>query len=392
MADVLISALLGPDEWTASAGIVVEQQLFPEYCASGHATSVAIRIPSGSAGKSAQTTMSFNAAGYDWITLSMASLRQPTPSLKRAADAHYAIELANGQVFYVPVSQSLSRVSIPVDGFSEIVRLKVIILHGGSDYLILSDLRATRRGLPQDLLLGVKLGIEAQRDRILSSGREIGTVTGKAGDTSVVIDTNWSWLERNVVLQFGEGIGAERHQVLNVRDNKASMMTTFDGPSLTMNREAARAFVTFPVEIGYYDREAELPGIAIWYSSPVPSERSSRVTRSIACFGPLGAYVRREGALSSWHVSLEIVARSPELAADAAVAARAFLASSLIWAHGERLWFDWKDPSMDSEPVEGYDIVPRASYTFDVEVREDSWQLERLESGSPILTVAPYVQ
>jgi len=389
MPSVQVNALLSAAGWTADAGLSVETQGFPEYAASGHPTSVAMRVSAGSRGRSASLPLSFDAGAYEALTLSVASLRAPSGQLRTGSEATYSITLADGQEFLVPVGGSLSKVTVPVDGLSGVTRLQVRVLHDGPDYLVLSDLRASAGPLDQDLLAGVKSALEAERDR-LSPGRDIGTVTAAAGDLAVVVGGNWDWLERNVVLRIGSGAGAEVHQVLNVRDNRATFMTTYDGDSLLYDHVDSRAAVTFPVEVGYYDREAALPGVAIWRASPEPVERRSRAAREVLCVGPLGQYVRREGALSRWEVTLEVAARSPGLVADASRAVRAFLAKSTVWVAGERLWFDWKDPSSDSEPVEGYDIVPRSTYSVGVEIREDSWELERTGPGSAALTVTPY--
>lgn len=391
MSEALVLALDSISGWSVNGGVSVELQGADQDLIAGeHESSVAMRVPSGSAGAYAYVSIAFDASEYEWASVSMASLRAGNGGISKASDAAYALELADGQTFYVPSYSTMERIRVPLDGFSVIRRLKITVLHGGQDYLVLSDFRVhSGSGITSDLLLGVKSGMERESSRLLGPGREIGTVTASAGDTNVTVDTDWRWLERNVVLQIGSGVRAERHQLLNVRDNMASLMPGFDGASLLRDHARAPAYVVIPVEVGYYDREADLPGITLWYSSPSPQERRSRASREVICVGPLGTYIMRDGMTSRWRVLVEIAARSPELVADGSAAVRSFLAGSRIWVHGAKLWFDWSEPSSDSEPVEGYDIVPRASYAFDVDVREDSWRLERLATGSPSLTVVP---
>jgi hypothetical protein len=184
----------------------------------------------------------------------------------------------------------------------------------------------------------------------------------------------------------------ETHQVDNIQDNQISFLSTYDGNTLLSNATNAIVSITSPVEVGYYNRDATLPGIVVWYASPTPATRNSRAETRNECVGPLGTYQKRDGLIQTWKVQLEIVARSPELQADAARAARAFIGTSTVWVNGRKAWFEWTDPAVDNEPVEDFDIIPRASYTFDVEVREDTWQLIRMNRGNPILTVLPLTQ
>lgn len=389
VSELLINALESTTGWTADTGITVETQGHADYIANYHSAAIAIRIPAGSSNKTATLTLTtpVDVTGYEELVLNVASLRKPVTQVQRDTDAAYTISVATSQDFSIASPGVLTDVSIPVDGFTQVTKLKIIINHADSDYLILSDFRAVKESLPSDVLNAVKRGIERERDR-LNLDAEIGTCTAPAGSEMVTIATNWAFLEKNVVVKMG----TETHQIATKENNRVTFNTSFDGKQLLNTQTSAKVSVTYPVEVGYYDREARLPGIAIWYDSPTPTTRNSRAEVKPECVGPLGSYLKRDGLLFSWRVQLEIVARSPELQSIAARAARAFIGTSTLWIHGRRAWFDWKDPAVDTEPVEGYDIIPRASYMFDVEVREDTWQRIRLNRGSPILSVMPELQ
>src|SRR5512137_890495 len=185
MPELLINALAATTGWTADAGITVETQGFADHISGYNAASVALRVASGSAGKAATLALtSQDVAPYQWISFSAVSFRRGIQGMRHLADAQYSIELATGQVFYVPISSEFTRVWIPVDGYSAVTKFKVKALHNGADFLVLSNLRATRDDFPADVLYAVKAGIEIQRDRI-APGRGIGTVTGAAGDLAV---------------------------------------------------------------------------------------------------------------------------------------------------------------------------------------------------------------
>lgn len=386
MSERLINALDSLNGWTADSGLTVELQYFDEYIANYHSAAIAIRIPSGSSGKTATLTLpsSVDVSAYQELVLNIASLRLESGIVERDSDALYAVSVATAQDFSIPTFKQLTDTSIPIDGYTAVTKLKIVINHNDIDYLILSDFRAVKESLPADILTGVKTGIEKERARI-GINRAIGTVNAKAGDEEITIESDWSFLDRNMVLLFN----GETHQVNNIRDNKVSFMSTYNGNALLNDATNATVYITSPVEVGYYNREATLPGTVVWYASPTPATRNSRAEIKNECVGQLGTYQKRDGLIQTWKVQLEIVARSPELQADAARVARSFLSTSTAWVNGRKVWFEWSEPAIDNEPVEDYDIIPRASYNFDVEVREDTWQLLRKNRGSPILTVSP---
>lgn len=386
MAEKLIDALETLTNWTADSGLTVELQYFEEYIANYHSAAIAIRIPEGSSGKTATLTLpeAVDVTDYKELVVNVASLRRPSGPVDQDADAKYSISVATAQDFSIPTDKQLTDVSIPIDGYTDVTKLKIVVNHNDSDYLILSDFRAVKESLPADILTGIKTGIERERARI-GINRAIGTVTASAGDEVVTIESDWSFLERNMVLLFN----GETHQVDNIVDNQVSFLSTYDGNSLLTDVSGGIVYITSPVEVGYYNREATLPGIVVWYASPTPATRNSRAEIKNECVGPLGTYQKRDGMIQTWRVQLEIVARSPELQADAASAARAFLGTSTAWVNGRKIWFEWTDPAVDNEPVEDYDIIPRTSYVFDVEVREDTWQLLRKNRGNPTVTVLP---
>jgi hypothetical protein len=389
MPELLINALDSLTNWTADTGLTLELQYFEEYIANYHSSAIAIRIPSGSSGKTATLTLpaAIDVSAYKELVINVVSLRKETGQIERDSDAYYALSFATAQDFSIPTYKQLTDVSIPIDGFSSVTKLKIVINHNDIDYLILSDFRAVKESLPADILIGVKTGIERERERI-GINRVIGTITASSGERVAIISDDWSFLERNMVLLFN----GETHQVDNIQDNQISFLSTYDGNTLLSNATNAIVSITSPVEVGYYNRDATLPGIVVWYASPTPATRNSRAETRNECVGPLGTYQKRDGLIQTWKVQLEIVARSPELQADAARAARAFIGTSTVWVNGRKAWFEWTDPAVDNEPVEDFDIIPRASYTFDVEVREDTWQLIRMNRGNPILTVLPLTQ
>lgn len=390
VSELLIDELSDITNWTNDSGLTIALQGWEDYIANDHDYSIGITIPEGSSGLTAMLTLpsSIDISEYSELVFNITSLRLNSGDIRTDDDALYSISILSGQDFSIPCYRdSMTAISIPIDGFTTVDRLKLIINHDYADYIVLSDFRAVKEDFPSDILDSVKTSIETERDRI-GALKEIGTITGSAGDESVTIATDWEYIENNVVIE----VSGEKHQLKNVVGNEASFYSTYDGPSLVSDLSEATTDVTIPVEIGYYDREANLPGIVLWYSSPTPQPRNSRAEYHSCVVGPLGIYRKRDGLINSWQIQIEVAARSPELENLAAQAVRSFLTKSIVWVHGRRLWFEWKDPAIDNEPVDAYDIVPRASYNIDIELREDTWQIIRTVPGSSTLTVTPVTQ
>jgi len=242
------------------------------------------------------------------------------------------------------------------------------------DVLIIKDLAYISEGYPEDILAGVKAEIE----RYIKPSKVVGRVHAYEGDRELEFYDNWSWLERNVVVQLGD----RRYIVKDYRDNIASLGHLYDGETVKEDYEGeVRVFI--PVEIGYFQREQELPGITLWYESPISSEKHTSLTprtmvRRLNPDGSEGNYVMcRNGWLEEWKILINIEARTPELVAEAATAVRHFLNSYVIWVHGNKLWFNWEEPVQDTDPVEGWDLIPRAQYSLRTEVvaeRLDRWE------------------
>jgi len=377
MSEKSIDLLNSITGWTANGTQTVEIQTFDDFISGYNTESLMIRISSGNSGKHViKSFTTVDVTGNREITFSAVSLRRT---------AKYQVEIETGQIFTIEIGQHFGPVSIPVDGFNTVSMIRIISLDNVEDVIIISNLRVIKDSFPVDILNGIKSGLEVERDRTVSKGRKIGKITALAGDKFVVVENDWSWIEKSVVLT----IGNERHQINNVKDNRASFMDNLDGGCLLNDYSNEDVYVSFPVEVGYYDREVQLPGIAIWYTSPTPATRNGRTSTEEICTGPLGTYRRRDGMIMTWRVQLEIAGRSPELVADATSVVRCFINKSTVWVHGKKLWFEWSEPAVDNEPIEGYDIIPRASYVFDVEIREDLWTLIKSPLGNSTLLVRP---
>lgn len=389
----LLDALDSAAGWTAT-GLSLMVNQHEDYVAGRNSASLMISFPAGSKNKFAVKSIAADVSDAAEITFAIKSFRYPIDSMEDGPA--YSIELASGQSFKVPNHSLFTAVTIPVDGFSAITEFKVTALTDAEDVIVISNLLAVRPELPLDVITAVKLGLQDQQSRLFGLGKQVGKVTASAGDEGVTVRDNYDWVMRYAVITI---VGLDRfyvqHQETHQVDATASgvvssFFTTFDGRELLYEYIDADVYVAMPVTIGRFDREVTLPGVMLWYNSPTPSSRASRAARETFCSGPLGKYVHREGMHEKWRVVLENDARSPELLGYTTEFCRAFLARSALWVHGRKYWFEWTDPAVDGEPVEAVDVLPRATYEIDIEIKESTWELQRtVPMDSRTATVEP---
>jgi hypothetical protein len=352
--DRLIHNLDDPYIWEGTIADVVDD---PKYCINYHA-STSLRFDSYHVVASYEDF--FVDEGNYGATLSMTM-----QSFKQSGNGTYQIWIGDKH-YEVFMPGAFLPVTIPIMTDDSIETLRIVSTHASGDFMIVSDLRLYKSELPSDLLYAVKRGIE----RWTNFNIPIGEVTVSEGDRDITFNETWEYLEHNLVARLGN----RKYLMQNVVENTASLGYLYDGCQILENF-SGQAKVEVPVEVGYYDREVVLPGIVLWYNSPQPTERNA-VTYQNWCIVNGKIITIRSFPFERWKVNIEVVARSPQLVAQASAAVRQFLSHYVVWLYGERLNFNWTEPTLDTDPVESYDLVPRAMYSFELELKEKLWEGE----------------
>jgi len=357
--EALINDLSDPTIWTGVSGKSISHD---DYLIDGRPASMFEM----SAGSEITAPFDFDLTPFKFVSMVVRSTYQHGAWGKE----NYLFYL-NDVEYRVPISHGFNRVLFPIT--NDLENLDGITIKAefkGSDKLIISHLIAFSPELPSDILRGFKRGIE---DEILNRGDKfpIGQVSCKKGDLSIIMEEEWEWLEKNIVIMLGD----HSYQVGSRADNRVTFLTTYDGETILEDFNGT-AYAFIPVEIGFYDREIALPGVALWYNSPRPVERHNLAEFSVMSMIDGMMVQQRSGATMTWRITLEIAARSPQLVQSAARCVRAYLGRSVVWVNNVKLWWIWNNPAADSEPVADYDIVPRANYFVEVEIREEVWALE----------------
>ena len=144
MSRLVIDTLESLTNWTHDDGLTLELCGFPEYAADYRTSPVAIKIPAGSKGKTAILTLpaSVDVSDYDELVIGATSLRTNVNNVEKDSDAKYIFSVASGKDFSVPVANTYTGVTIPIDGYTAVTQLKIIVNHDSADYLILSGFSA----------------------------------------------------------------------------------------------------------------------------------------------------------------------------------------------------------------------------------------------------------
>jgi hypothetical protein len=356
-----------------------------------------VRIPAGSSGRAVGKvlTTALDITGALELVLTLTSFRKATGPIRSAGEAAYALDIKSGAGvttrFYIPCWGHAAQAEILASGIASVKEFWLYVLHPDADQVVISNFLAVADELPLDILDAVKLGVEDQRDRLIGNGVKIGTASFYPGDKSVTIDTDWSWVERYAVLRFYKaGSVDETHQANNAVGNTISLTDLYDGTEMVTAGSDVDVYLTFPVEIGRMDREILLPGVCLWYSGPDPDPRTSRASLEVKSGTATELYVKRDGLMVKWRITMDNEARSPELIAIITTALRNFMARGVVWVHGKKFWFEWTEPAVPEEPVEGYDVIPKSAYSIDISVREDSWErINSPMSNAALTTVIP---
>ena len=361
------------DDITAPDNFTLTINEFPEYHNPLYKNSVNIYIPSGSKGKYIEIDVNFSSEEYSDIALNGCSFRLPKSHLRHAGESYYALEFGDGEMIEIPLGENFDTITVP---FRNISRFRLYVLTDQPDVICISDLRAVCELMPQDILEAFKV--------IELPSIEIGQVDVKQGDSQIRLSDVTNIVE-DAVISFNN----ESHQVERIVGNLVTLATTFDG-ELVKSDYIGSFSLQCPVSIGYYDQDAKLPSVVLWFSSPTPVLRSVKKER-YQVFG-IDAYYKEPLQLMSWVVKIDVVGGTPEITQMMSTHVRKFLEKNQIWINGKRFTFEWIDGAVDTEPSSYLDILSSVVYNINIGVKEEFlWQTEKM-GRSKIRNVSPMLK
>jgi hypothetical protein len=244
-------------------------------------------------------------------------------------------------------------------------------------YAVVSDLRTWTEELPADILDNMLEELRPLLPRI-----PCGTLDAQAGENTVTLLSDTGFLEKNAVIAFG----GELHEVRNVNGTGVEFYSSFAGERVVQDYNGPFA-IEVVIKKGYYDLEAALPGVTLWYDMPRPNGRDTGPGQRQFNIGA-AQYSERRSKNYTWDITVETAARSPHLLQTIAAAVRGYLAQESVVLHGLKTWMRFTEAAVNDEPSEAFDILPRVVYRVSIDIEEgNQWQSEI--QGQTRLTVNP---
>lgn len=357
----VINALTDLNTVTVPQGFTKKICDFEEYVSGDLNNSIMIMIPSGSKGQIIHIDANFNSNEYTDLAFNGCSFKCPILNLQHVGEAYYAVNFDNEEI-EIPLGKEFDTITVP---YRRVTKFDIKVLTDRADVIVLSNLRAVKELMPQDILEGFRI-MELPTIRT-------GTLSVKKGDPQIEISDATQIFEDSVI-----SFNGERHQIERINGHKVTLATTFDGDQVLADFDGDFN-LDCPITIGYYDQDAKLPSVVLWFSSPTPVLRATK-KEQYRVFGNM-VYIKESMQLTSWTVKIDVVGGTPEMTQLVASYIRRFLEKNRIWINGKRFTFEWTDSAVDTEPSTYLDIQSSVVYNISMEIKEEfSWQT--LNKGS----------
>lgn len=379
---VPIDALASATGWAASAGAsILAPNTYPDYCAGGQASSLVFGFTGSGQYVEKALSPAVDLAPFSEVVLSLYLVRGHGARFDILDDFLLQVDFGDGLAYLVPTFQTFTHVTIPVRLFGTVSasRIRFTYLGGQTDYLVASWMVAAAPDFPADILQGAKAGLEAVVAELFPQGFPLAsTVTCAAGDAEISVDGgDYRYLQRQAVIRITDGTNTETHQLQDANGPSLVLGQAFDGPAMLHSYAAAAVSITIPVTVGRVQTEADFPGIVVWGMEPEPRLVQTDFSETVACWGPTGPALAREGRITSWRLAVDCGAAHAEMTSLAARAVRVWLGRHVLWCCGARLDFIWFEVAAETEPSDVLDLIPKVQYPVEVEVREEIWQPSR---------------
>ena len=369
-----IDALTSSTGWTMSETGTISEITEPKYIAGLNDQSLLLTFQSADTVKTAVKTFStpFNVTDYDTLIFSIWSQKLGfNKDYLQASDFAYKIDIDGVLEFYIPVYSMFNDIEIGIEDVTSITKIKITALHSITDSIIISEMVAEKEEIPLDILTATKESIDYWIDKLNGLGLLLGTVTASSGVSSISL-SNPIFLDRYGVIEIVGGGHTEIHQIEDNNAGTFQFNDNFDGNTLLNDFTAASVYLQYPSYINPGQFEVRLPGISIWGIEEEPILRGAKleVKRDSFKIGG-GSKERTEGQILKFPIQVDCEARSQELIDTMTRAVRYFIAQEVLWINGRKHDIYFSGTPVEFKPTVGIDYIPKKTYTFNVEVKEN---------------------
>lgn len=383
---LLIDNISSDSGWSGSGGAGVHQlNEITDFVAGNNSSSVMFKFD-GLNGY-IEKTYSVDVSSYDELVFWVLSVRRGKDEYRNPSDFLYKIDFGTGEEFYLYTYEKFYWTKINVSDFTSktITTMKITALHADEDYMILSYFLATKDLFPLDIFQGIKEQIEYQRDNFHSL-KNIGTISGGIGDTSITFDDQVDFLDRYTVIEIDDGVNSEIHGISNKEGKTFDFGLMYDGTSLLNDFTDANVYVYYPVEFGTTQKEIILPGITVWGFAPEKQTLTNEEDRIIEQVEVNGDFTeRKKGHYLNWILLIDCECKEEwELLGDISEIVRKFLTKKIAWINGRKGYIDYNGPAVELYPTEAYDIVPKVQYPATISILEEVYEEIKLPKTTTI--------
>lgn len=386
-----IEEFISASGWTSSDASKISVQGLNEhqdFIAGGNAASLMFKFVADSSGEYIEKTVSKDVTDYDYLVLSVHSVRQPNNGTQFDLKANflYQFDVNSGMTDYmIPVYSSMTQAVFDISAINTITRVRITSNTNLADYLVCSHMVAVKDQIPADIFIALKESIDTLITDKLDQKYLVGTVTATAGDVEIKIAGTRNYLDKYAVVEIDDGANSEIHQLMSNDELTYKLGGMYEGNTLTNSFAAANVYLYFPCEYGVLQKEILLPGIAISGMAPTPIKRGGKIERVLDSYdASSGVRERFDDQINEYNITIDCEARHDDLIAEMSELVRTVIARKLIWCNGQPLDIDFLNPPQYIAPVEGYNEIPKIQYTAKVEIKEKIWDRETLPVTSTV--------
>jgi hypothetical protein len=385
---ILIDSLSDPTGWAINAPSTITQNEIPIYIAGYNSASLLIQFDQADGTRTAEKAIGpIDVSEYDSLVLSGWSQRKGNTMFRKQEDFAYAISLADGHNFTLGIRNTFTDITIPLNGITEITRIRITALHGESDAIVISEAIAERQQMPEDSLTAIQEGLRVYMDQM--PAKSLATASLAADSSTIALSA--PWVTKYSCIKIEGGGNTEIHQLGDQGADGFKFLSTFDGKFIQNDYTDAQVTLYYPITINPNEQEVMLPGVVIWGFSPEPISRSNRLNEEIYSYNiDTGkAAVRFEGQLFEQSVFIDMEAHQHELIAEMARAAKRYISAEVAWINGRKHEMAYEGAPIETQPPTGVDIVPSLRIVAIMEYVEQTYEYEE---RTPVTTTNISVQ
>lgn len=385
--NLIVDSLSSTTGWSASSAKATAfgvNQL-SDFIAGLNSTSLILKFATNANNEYIQKTVNVDLTNYEKLTFHIWSRNKKSSGqdYMNSSEFAYKIEFGTSDIYYIPTYQTFTDITIDISSLTTITKIKITCLHDTEDYLIISNMVASKDELPRDIFQGIKEQFEYSVNKfyphiangILNKGVLIDTISGLTNDTSILFSNPLLYIEKYAVIRIDDGTNSETHQIDHNDELQFYFNSMYSGTKLLHNYTNANVYLTFPCEYGVAEKEIILPGVSLWGMNPEEMPMTTKIEGERDTFKTTETVQEGFAPVNFLYtISIDCEARHNSLIAIMSQIVRNIISQEYIWVNGKKINLKRNGVSTFIEPNEGFNEIPKIQYLVDIFIREDVFE------------------